>query len=231
LKVSTVNNFDVRWELYPTPSEIVSIAAFYKNFKNPIELEVEAGSGSLGAKTYIYQNAQNAKSAGLELEVRKSLAGLTVTPVLEKISVLFNAALIYSKVQLREGAEGQSNNRPLQGQSPYILNFGLNYNNTEKDFQINLLYNVIGKRIFAIGFEGYPDLYEMPRNVVDLTFSKGFNDRWVFKGGITDIFNQAALILQNGNQDGKFDRKTDEIMQSYKPGSLVTLGFSYTLSK
>ena len=231
LKVSTVNNFDVRWELYPTPSEIVSVAAFYKNFRNPIELEVEAGSGSLGAKTFIYQNAQNAKSAGLELEVRKGLASLSNSPVLEKMSLLFNAALIYSKVQLREGAEGQSNNRPLQGQSPYILNVGLNYNNTDKDFQVNLLYNVIGKRIFAIGFEGYPDLYEMPRNVVDLTFSKGFKDRWVIKGGVTDIFNQAALILQDGNQDGKFDRKTDEVMQSYKPGSLVTLGFSYTLSK
>ena len=231
LKVSTVNNFDVRWELYPTPSEIVSLAAFYKNFRNPIELEVEAGSGSLGAKTFIYQNAQNAKSAGLELEVRKSLASLSASPVLEKMSLLFNAALIYSKVQLREGAEGQSNNRPLQGQSPYILNVGLNYNNTDKDFQVNLLYNVIGKRIFAIGFEGYPDLYEMPRNVVDLTFSKGIKDRWVIKGGVTDLLNQAALILQDGNQDGKFDRKKDEVMQSYSPGSLFTLGFSYTLSK
>jgi outer membrane receptor protein involved in Fe transport len=231
LKISTVDNFDARWEFYPTPSEVISLAAFYKKFKNPIEIEVEPGSGSLGAKTFIYQNADNAQSAGLELEVKKGLASISASPFLEKISVLFNAAWIYSRVKLREGSEGQSDNRPLQGQSPYIVNTGINYNNPKTNFQVNLLYNVIGKRIFAVGFQGYPDLYEMPRNVMDLTFSKGIGERILVKGGIQDIFNQAVLILQDGNQDGKFDRNKDEVMQSYKPGRLVSIGLSYQIGK
>jgi len=230
LKISTVNNFDARWEFYPTPAEVISIAAFHKNFRNPIEIEVEAGSGSLGAKTFIYNNAKSARSTGVELEIKKGLAGLTSSPLLERVSVLFNATVLVSKVKLRDGSVGQSDNRPLQGQSPYILNTGINYNDTQRDLQVNILYNVIGKRIFAVGFEGYPDLYEMPRNVLDLTFSKGIGSRYVIKGGINDIFNQAAMILQDGNQDGKFDRKHDEVIQNYKPGRLVSLGVSYTLS-
>lgn len=231
LKISTVDNFDLRWEFYPTPVEVINVAAFYKKFKNPIEIEVEPGSGSLGAKTFIYQNAQNAQSAGIELEIKKSLSSLSANPILEKTSLLFNAALIYSKVKLRDGSEGQSDNRPLQGQSPYIVNTGINYNNPKTDFQVNILYNVVGKRIFAVGFEGYPDLYEMPRNVLDITFSKGIGDRFIIKGGIQDVFNQSVLILQDGNLDGKFDRKNDEIMQSYKPGRQVSLGISYKISK
>lgn len=230
LKTALVNNFDARWEYYPTPSEIVSVAAFYKNFTNPIEVEVEPGSGSLGAKTFIFQNAGSAKSAGLELEVRKGLASLTKSPLLEKVSVLFNAALIYSRIKLREGAVGQSDNRPMQGQSPYIINTGISYNNQKKDFQLNLLYNVIGKRIFAVGFDGYPDLYEMPRNVLDITFSKGIGERWTLKGGVTDLINQSVLILQDGNQDGKFSRTGDQIIQDYKPGRVFSLGFSFTVA-
>lgn len=232
LKIATVNNFDARWEFYPTPSEVVSLAAFHKDFKNPIEIEVEAGSGSLGAKTFIYNNAKSARSTGIELEIKKGLASITASKFLERVSVLFNATLLVSKVKLRDGSVGQSDNRPLQGQSPYIVNTGINYNDQERDFQLNILYNVIGKRIFAVGFQGYPDLYEMPRNVLDLTFSKGVgrDSRFVIKGGVNDIFNQAALILQDGNLDGKFDRKNDEIIQHYKPGRLFSLGVSYTLS-
>jgi TonB-dependent receptor len=232
LKIATVNNFDARWEFYPTPSEVISFAAFHKDFRNPIEIEVEAGSGSLGAKTFIYNNAKSARSTGVELEIKKGLASISSSKFLERVSVLFNTTLLVSKVKLRDGSEGQSDNRPLQGQSPYIVNTGINYNDQDRDLQVNVLYNVIGKRIFAVGFQGYPDLYEMPRNVLDLTFSKGVgrDNRFVIKGGINDIFNQAALILQDGNQDGKFDRKKDEIIQQYKPGRLFSIGVSYTLS-
>ena len=127
----------------------------------------------------------------------------------ERTSLLFNTALIYSRVKLGARGVGQSDNRPLQGQSPYIINVGLNYNDTKKDLQINLLYNVIGRRIIAVGFEAYPDLYEMPRNVIDLTFSKGINQRWTIKGGVQDLLNQPWRIMQDSNKDNKLKSKKD----------------------
>ncbi len=229
IQTANIDNFDARYEWYPTPSEIVSIGAFYKYFTNPVEVIVVPGAGSGGSKTFTFANANQSVSSGMEIEVRKGLASLSGASVFQKTSLLFNAALIFSRVNLGTLGVGQSDDRPLQGQSPYIVNVGLNYNDQAKDLQINVLYNVIGRRIFAVGFDGYPDIYEMPRGVLDVTFSKAVGSRWTLKGGITDILNQGNVLLQDGNQDQKFDRKNDQLIQTYRPGQTVQLGFSYRI--
>jgi outer membrane receptor protein involved in Fe transport len=226
LQNAEISNYDLRYEFYPTPNEIVSVAAFYKNFKNPIEIVFDDPSNP----DLTFNNAEKAYSTGLELELRKSLEKLP-NRLLNKINVVFNAAYILSKVKLDQATgQYQSNNRPLQGQSPYIINTSINYQN--KGTQISLLYNVIGKRIYAVGSNFgtvYPDWYEMPRHVVDLTFSKNINKKLSIKGGITDLLNQSNNILQDGNQDKRFSASTDQIIQSYKPGSTLSAGVSYRL--
>jgi outer membrane receptor protein involved in Fe transport len=228
LKNANVNNYDFRYEFYPTPSEIVSIAAFYKDFTTPIEVVFTSAANP----NVSFANAQSAYSTGIELEVRKSLEQVSSNPLINKLSLLFNGTFIYSRVKLSQDiAANQSDNRPLQGQSPYVINGGLNYNNQKSRFQVNLLYNVIGKRIYAVGNNFgalYPDWYEMPRNVLDITFSKGITKNFIVKGGITDILNQKALILQDGNQDKNYDSSKDQIIQSYSPGSVFSLGLTYT---
>ncbi len=231
LKNANVSNFDLRYEFYPTPSEIVSIAAFYKDFTTPIEVVFTSSSNPVVS----FANAQSAYSAGVELEVRKSLEAISNYSLLKNMSLLFNATLIYSRVKLSPDiAATQSDNRPLQGQSPYVINTGLNYNNQKSKLQVNLLYNVIGKRIYAVGNNFgalYPDWYEMPRNVVDITFSKAITKNVIIKGGITDILNQKALILQDGNQDKSYDADKDQTIQSYRPGSVYSLGIVYTFQR
>lgn len=231
LRNAQVQNVDFRYEFYPTPAEVVSIAAFYKKFTNPIEVVFASGSNP----NLSFANAASAFSSGIELETRKSLEGLTSSPFLNKLNVTFNAAFIYSRVKLSSDiAANQSNNRPLQGQSPYVINGGLGYNDAKKQLQINILYNVIGKRIYAVGNNygyQYPDWYEMPRNVVDVTFSKGIGKNLVLKGGITDVLNARNLVLQDGNQDGKFDINQDQVIQSYRAGRVYSLGVAYTFSK
>lgn len=231
LKNASVNNYDFRFEYYPTPSELISVAAFYKDFKNPIEVVFTSSSNP----NVSYDNAKTAKSTGIELELRKSLESGTHNPVLSKVNVLFNATYIFSRVKLNDDiAANQSDNRPLQGQSPYLINGGLNYNNTKTRLQLNVLYNVIGKRIFAVGNNFgalYPDWYEMPRNVIDITFSKGITENLLIKGGINDLLNQKATILQDGNQDKKYNSNVDQIIQSYKPGSVYSLGIVYKFQK
>ena len=229
VQTATINNFDLRYEWYPTPAEVVSIAGFYKDFTNPIEVIVIPGAGSGGAKSFTFANASKSVSSGIELEVRKGFGSLASSPIIQKMSLLFNAAFIVSRVKLGTAGLGQSDDRPLQGQSPYILNIGLNYNDTKKDLQFNVLYNVIGRRIFAAGFEGYPDVYEMPRNILDVTFSKAIGSRWTIKGGVTDILNQTNVLLQDGNGDKKFDRNNDQLIQSFRPGQAFQLGFSYRI--
>ena len=229
VRTANIDNFDLRYEWYPTPNELVSIAGFYKNFTDPIEIIVVPGAGSGGAKTFTFANAKSSVSSGLELEIRKNLSTLGASPLLGKMSLLFNAAFIFSRIKLGTLGLGQSDDRPLQGQSPYIVNVGLNYNDPKSNLQVNVLYNVIGKRIFAAGFDGYPDIYEMPRNVLDITFSKELGSRWIVKGGVTDIFNQTNVLLQDGNGDKKYDRVKDQLIQTFRPGRTLQLGFSYRI--
>jgi len=224
LKNADVQNFDFRYEFYPTPSELISIAAFYKDFTNPIEVVFASGANPI----LNFSNAKSAYSTGIEAELRKNLSPEKPNSLLGKTSLVFNGTYIYSRVKLDEAvAKDQSDNRPLQGQSPYIVNAGVNYNDPQKGLQVNFNYNVIGKRIFAVGNNfgsPYPDWYEMPRNVIDFNFSKQLTKSIMLKGGITDILNQGNTILQDGNQDQVFSRNQDQIIQNYAPGRVASLG-------
>ncbi len=229
LRTAIVQNLDTRLEHYPSPNEVISFAVFYKHFTDPIESLVVPGAGSGGAKTFTFGNAESSESYGAEIELKKSFYNLSHSPFINKLSTVLNATFIHSKVKLGSIGSGQSDNRPLQGQSPYIINAGLTYNDMDRKLQVNLLYNVIGKRIFAVGFDGYPDLYEMPRNVIDLTINKELNSKVSIKLGISDALNAAANILQDGNNDKKWNVKNDQIIQSYRPGRLAQVGISYKI--
>lgn len=227
LRTPEIHNFDFRWEYYPNPGEMLTVAFFYKRFKDPIETLFVPGGGSGGIKTFTFGNAKLATSIGMEVEFRKSLSGLFNWKFLDGFSLLFNGSLIKSHVELGQEQLGQSNERPMQGQSPYIVNAGIFYQNEKHDFSINVLYNVIGERIFIIGFDVYPDIYQMPRNVLDINFSKKFKNNIELKLGFGDIINQDVLLLQDANGDGKFDRNNDQVIQRYKPGMTVSFGIGY----
>lgn len=227
LRTPTIHNFDVRWELYPNPGEMITVAFFHKQFNDPIETLFVPGGGSGGIKTFTFGNARMATSTGIEIEVRKSLQGLLKGTFVDDLSLMFNGSLIRSHVELGMAQLGQSNERPLQGQSPYIVNTGLFYQHKSNGWAVNMVYNVIGPRIFIIGFDVYPDIYEMPRSVLDFNITKKFKNNMELKLNVGDVFNQEVLLLQDANQNKKFERKDDQIIQRFRPGSTMSLGFSY----
>jgi TonB-dependent receptor len=230
LQTAYIHNADLRWEFYPKAGEMVSLGLFYKYFDRPIESKFIDGGGSGGIKTFSYENAESAVSQGIEVEVRKSLEGFSRSKFLDDLSLLFNAALIKSNVKLGKAGEGQLvSDRPMQGQSPFIVNAGLYYRNMASDIQVNLLYNIVGQRIFIIGYHSYPDIYEMPRNQLDLTVSKSFGKKMELKAGIRDILNENIVLMQDANQDGIFDMESDQVIQRFRPGTRFSLGLSYKL--
>ncbi|MEE4177582.1 MAG: TonB-dependent receptor [Bacteroides sp.] len=230
LQTAYIHNADVRWEYYPSAGESISFGMFYKYFINPIESKFIDGGGSGGIKTFSYENAESAISQGVETEIRKSLEGFTGIPFIDDLSILFNAAVIKSNVTLGKAGEGQQvTDRSMQGQSPFIVNAGLYYRNEKHDLMVNLLYNIVGQRIFIIGYHSYPDIYEMPRNQIDLTISKSIGNRLDFKFGVRDMLNQPIVLMQDANQDGIFDMEKDQVIQKFQPGARFSLGISYKL--
>jgi hypothetical protein len=234
IKECIIHNYDLRYELYPKTGELFTVSTFYKKFNNPIEVHIQGNN----PMQYSFQNVNGAISYGIETELRKSLDFINS---LRDFSLVFNASYIKSKV-IFDGTTLETQ-RPMQGQSPYIVNTGIFYQNTKLGISAGILYNTIGKRITAVGrpspnaWESIPDIYEMPRHVIDFTFSKTIGKHIEIKAGIKDILNQAVVYQQNINTDvdmsiytpnGKnqhFDRT--QINKQFNPGRYITVGFSY----
>ena len=161
LRRASIHHADLRWELYPRPKESVSIGLFYKHFVDPIETVVEPGNEN----RVTFLNAPSANNLGLELEGRIALP--------HDFTLGGNLSLIYSRVDL-SGLEGTQTStvRPLQGQSPWVANVQLGYENPDSGSTVTLLYNAFGPRIEEVGIGGMPDTYERTVHRVDLVASQ-----------------------------------------------------------
>ena len=128
----------------------------------------------------------------------------------------------------------RDNQRPMQGQSPYIVNAGVFYENADIGLMANIMYNVIGERIITVGDPGRPHVVEKPRNLLDFTAAKKIGKRWEVRFGIEDIINQPIKLIQDVKikirdvNDGPITEVQNEekIYSSYKPGTKFSLGVS-----
>lgn len=161
-----IQNVDLRWEWYMSPGEIFSLALFGKRFDRPIE-QVEVPTS--GTSTLSWTNAEEAFNYGIEIELRKSLN--MVAGVLEPFTAFANATFMRSDISFVESEFFSVTNfdRPLVGQAPYVVNAGLTYANDSGRLSATTLYNLVGKRVFAAGADPLPDVYELPRHVLDFS--------------------------------------------------------------
>jgi len=224
LVTATIDNLDLRYEFYPRSGEMISLGAFYKYFNDPIENRTIITTEQ---PTFTFLNADFARNAGIEVEVRKSLKGVTHSKFVDNFSLNVNASLIFSEVDLGSSAVAQSRERALQGQSPYILNAAIYYA-TENNLSINVIYNVFGERIFSVGDNLFPTIYELPRNSIDISITKQVGKRVTYKFGIQDILNARYRFYEDSDRNEKIDSR-DNVIFSMKRGSLFSLSASYNL--
>jgi TonB-dependent receptor len=229
LRRSSVLNYDARYEFYPKAGESISFGAFFKDFTDPIELRLDPASNA-DARRYFYSNALNARSVGFELEVRKGLD--FISPKLKNFSVFGNYTYIRSEVTFNDLSAGNKEvkaDRPLQGQSPYLLNLGLQY--TSPVFNASLLYNRVGERLSLVGNNEFPNVFERPRNLLDMQLStKVLDKKGELKLNVSDLLNNAFYHYENVNDKTSFQDGTDRLFYAYRPGTTVTVSFSYDLS-
>ena len=178
LEKSDIYNLDLKYELYPKAGENISFSLFGKNFIKPIEQIV--ADGSVPSNLLLtYTNPKSAILYGAELEVRKKINGW--------FDFYTNASVMNSEVEVN-GVK-----RQLQGQSNYVLNAGVNIK--KKNNTLNLTYNRVGDRISAVGFQGYPNIFENSRNVLDITLLHKLK-KGEIKLAIGDVFSQPSIYYQ-----------------------------------
>ncbi len=232
LKTTDIYNFDARFEMYPGAGEAITFGGFYKRFVNPIEFRLDPGS-VLTRRNYFFQNAKDANTYGLELEVRKNLKFLGGnSDLLSDFSVFANFTYIFSQVSFNDELLGKvvSADRPVQGQSPYLINGGLQYANSSNGISATLLYNRVGNRLALVGYSslGFPDIYENARDVVDFQISKKIlKKKGEIKLSFSDLLNQKIMYYENVDTERTYSKGSDRVFSSYKPGSTISVGFTY----
>ncbi|MDO7743784.1 MAG: TonB-dependent receptor [Pedobacter sp.] len=228
LKQSKTTNVDLGYAVYPSSGQVFSVSAFYKNFDSPIEQTLQLGTSG---RTFGYANSKSATLYGVEMEFRRPLN--FIGDQFTNFTFSTNASYMKSEVKV-SNLVNSTGKRPLQGQSPYLINAGLQYSSKEENSAgFSLLYNRIGKRIWAVGNVQDPDIYENSRNVIDLQLSKKFaKSRAEVKLNYSDILNNKAIYYQKPkgtDPNAGFDKATDNVNISDRFGSTITLNLSYKI--
>lgn len=211
LKRAKIDNIDLRVEFFPGAGQVIAVTGFFKNFTDPIE-QYRRNFNRL----YSFINAKSADVMGLEFEYRQNIGNLfnaSQNKILTRITPFVNFAYMISNVNTTNIIGSIGNSRPLQGQSPYILNAGIQYQNDEKEFSVGIMFNQVGRRIFIVGAADTPNMWENPRPVLDLNLSKSFfHKKLEFRFSIADLIAQDYIFYSDMNNDGKFNEVSSYVI-------------------
>ena len=222
LTMSEIDNFDLRWDWFLGPGEVLSFGGFYKDLQSPIEKYNVTLDGSI--ITFI--NRETAQVYGLEFEARKNL--MFISPRFENFSAGFNLALIQSQTELTEDELGNkqifdpdvSETRPMFDQSPVILNADLNFDKPEWRTSATISFNYTAERIYLANGIG-PDIYEWPGPILNFTWIQGLGDHWSAKFAAKNLLNP-TWERTYGNDSRDF------LYQTWNWGTVFELSFTFS---
>jgi TonB-dependent receptor len=224
LQRTLIDNYDIRYEVYPEPGELFAFSLFYKQFRDPI-LRRFSPSATIPELGYI--NIGKANVYGLEVEFRKNLA--FIGNFARNFYIGANVALIKSNYDIPADELAASKqidptydlaSRPFQGQAPYIVNTVLSYINPEKGWESSLSFNVSGRRLYTISLAATPDVYEEEFPLLNFNLTKRFADHYQVTFSARNLLNPENMKTM----DFKGQTYTAE---SFKLGTTFGLSVGY----
>jgi len=190
LKRTKITNFDLRWEWFQHGNNLLSTTLFYKYLQYPIEQTLKQGD-LVYVNIYEMANADKAYNLGWETEFRQTLGQ---SNYLQNFKIYGNFMLQTS--QVTDNRTGNTT-RPIQGQTPYLINLGILFSEPHSKINFDLFFNRSGKQIVLIGAPGkFDNLYLLPRNKIDIQVSRNFENGFSTKLAVLDIFNQPYIRRQ-----------------------------------
>ncbi len=211
LEQATIDSLDVRWEWYPSPSEIVAFSVFYKDFDSPIEQVAIPGS----IPSLSFANAQGAENAGFEVEVRRALAR---SGFFENVTGILNYTFVDSQIELDPETTDSTNlDRALAGQPDNVLNLVLEWSPEGGNTALRLLFNFKDDTILFGGRRGLQDVIEDSRSTLDLVLQQGLPGGFNVKATASNLTDEPRDWTQGG-----------EPWRTYKEGVGFGLSLGYT---
>jgi len=231
---TTIFNYDLRWELFMPEGQNFSVGAFYKKFDKPIEMVqyfVQTGS-------YQPRNVGDAEVFGAEIEFRLNMEKAVSS--FNHLMLVSNVTITRSRVKLSKtefdsrvenARTGQTIDeyRDMAGQSPYIINAGLQYEGGEhgfwKGFETGVYYNVQGITLQYVGIADRPDIYINPFHSLNFNANKtlGETRKWQVGLKVENLLGQEKTsVLQSYEANDQYFTRLD-------PGTQFTFRVSYNL--
>lgn len=224
---SRILNADVRWERYPNPGELVSVSGFYKKFADPIAELLTYQGGTLCTNEYF--NLRSARLLGGEFEFRRPLSFLP--GAFSKMALGLNVTVVNSTSEypIVTGDSTFTRTLRLQGQSDFLGNANLLYNDQKTGLDASILLNYFSDRISRYGFISVssgtlaevPNVVEQGRVSLDAKIRKRVGRTTISLSGrnLTD----AEVIFEQSSKVGA-------IRTGYfRPGVGFSLGIGYAL--
>ena len=189
-----ITNLDLRWEWFNTPGSLLAASVYHKDLQSPIERVIIDNDNGLQE----FQNVDNATILGAEFEARQRLDAFGLAgPVLGNLSLGGNVTLTRSRITIGEDELAErrlvnpdaADTRPLQGQSPFLVNVDLAYDNPVSETRAGLYFNVFGRRLSRVGV---PDVYERPSPQLDFVASQRLAGQFSLKLSVKNVLNADA---------------------------------------
>jgi outer membrane receptor protein involved in Fe transport len=218
LKIVEINNYDLRLESYFKSGDNLSLSLFYKDFKNHIEM------ADFGQYLIWINNTNKAWVKGIELEGKKNIA--------EWLEFRANITLVDSRSAFNTSytkgdgytVNGHDIDRTMLDQAPYVINSMLTWFAKKAGLTTSVSYNLQGPRVVRTGaISEIPDIYELPRNLVDIKIVKSLNKHFTLSLKVMDVLNTPIVRAY------KINNNYDLVYDQYKYGTNYVGSISYKL--
>jgi outer membrane receptor protein involved in Fe transport len=188
LKITEIDNADLRYEAFFRSGEYISTSFFFKNFVNHIEI---ANEGNI-----TWRNAKYGRAYGIELEGKKN--------IVRNFSVAANFTYIYSRTKVDiirlDGVRTGTSNRPMFGQAPWVINGLIDYNSEKLGLSAALSYNFQGPKLaIRAPTLSLPDIYELPGHELDFKITKSIGKFFSLELKIRNILQSADTRAYDGD--------------------------------
>ena len=195
---SKILNLDIKYEWFLSKNELVSVAAFTKEIKNPVNLVV--GADATGTQRY-FRTGEKATIYGAEIELRKNIITENDNP---KLSFGLNATYMHTEQDLYENITGtynlsfDRNKDELQGASPILLNADLNYSPTFKNYKptANLVFSYFSDRIDALGSGQLGNVIEKSVSTLDFIWKNEINSHFEVNLSAKNLLNPTIKYVR-----------------------------------
>ena len=130
----------------------------------------------------------------------------------------------------------------MQGQSPYLINASLNYENAGAGTKVSLSFNRAADYIYAIGANKDErrdaDIMMHARNQLDITFRQRLNRMFSVNAGVQNVLNAPVLLYQDWTRNYHYNASTgthqppaggDMVFRRYYPRPYYSFGINMIL--